>query len=430
MARLSLRRVVRSHRDALDAAAALGAPFAVLEPSGSVVFGEAGEGERQPILVEGIEVGQVVGAGAGPAATLLAHLFAAEHEKRALAAETLGRYKELSLLYDMSDALSHVLDVEEVAAMVVEQAHRALGAEASALLLHDVANGLLDPIAWRDDRGGAQQPRGASEGIEGRVLRNGRAELSESEEGGSVMCAPLRSGDEVFGLLYAAHGEAGHWEAGDLKLLSSIAGHSAAAISHARIHADLLRREALRGRIERILSPHLAEAALAGRDASDAGAVVYVDVGGVSSAQEAPETVLSIASCLALDVFLESGATVDASSGDMLVGVFGGVSGFEACARKAVEASVAILGAFDLRFGGRFAQLPGIGVARVALTDGAPQRALVAGVSVAATLQSLSRGRVLCDAGVAGALGDGFAPVPAEKYEEQGDSAQAYEVRL
>ncbi len=431
MARLSLGRVVRSHRAALDAAAALGPAFAVLEPTGAVVLGAAPEtAPVQPILVDGVEVGAVRGEGGAAVASLLAHLFAAELEKRALAAETLGRYKELSLLYDMSDALSHVLDVEEVSAMVVEQAHRALGAEASAILLHDVANGMLDPIASRDDRGGAQQARSAAEGIEARVLASGRAELSESAEGGSEMCAPMRSGDEVFGLLYAAHRDPGHWEAGDLKLLSSMAAHSAAAISHARIHADLLRREALRGRIERVLSPHLAEAALAGRDVSDVGAVVYVDVGGVSVASEAPATVLSVATSLALDVLMQSDATVDASSGDLLVGVFPPLDGFERSARRAIEASVAILGSFDLRFGGRFAQLPGIGVAHVALTDGARQRALVAGVSVAATLQALSRGRILCDAIVAEALGDAFERVPAERYEDPGGDAQAYEVRL
>lgn len=431
MARLSLRRVVRSHRGAIDAAAALVPSVAIVDPTGRVLLGGSDEAPVHPITHEGTEVGVVRGPeGAAQIAALLSHLYAAEAQKRALAEETLGRYKELSLLYDMSDALSHVLDVEEVAAMVVEQAHRALGAESSALFLHDVASGTLDPIATRSDLGTAVGARAADHGLEGRVLAQGRAELVETDQGGAAMCAPMRSGEQVFGVLCVQHRDSQHWAAGDLKLLSSMAAYSAAAISHARIHADQLRREALRGRIERFLSPHLADAALAHRDLADAGAVIFVDVGGVASASEKPDVVLHLATALALEVLMQCDATVDASSGEMLVGVFADADGFVTSAERATQAAVAILGAFDLRFGGPFASVPGIGVARAALDESVPREALVSGVGVAATLQALSRGRVLVDRRVAAAVTELFVTEPADPYEDREGSAQAYEVRL
>jgi len=409
----------------------LAGAVAVEDPRGEVLYGDASvRGDPVPITHGQERVGTVRGPGATQVAGLLGHLFTAESEKRALADETLGRYKELSLLYDMSDALSHVLDVEQVAAMVVEQAHRALNAERSALLLHDVANDTLDPIATRVDRGAAPAARPARAGTEGAVLSHGRAELSAVESEASAMYAPMRAGEQVFGILMVEHDLPLFWSSGDLKLLSSMAAHSAAAISHARIHADHLRREALRGRIERFLSPHLAAAALTGQDLRDPAAVIFVDVGGVTSASEQPEVVLQLAASLALDVLMQSGATVDATSGEMLVGVFVDPQGFASAARTATEVAIAILSAFDLRFGGPFAHVPGVGVAQAAISEGNPRDALLAGVSAAATLQSLSRGRVLVDPHVAGATRDLFETIEADSYEDRDGASVAHEVRV
>ena len=423
-------------------------PLAVIDGKGAVVHGDpdlAGEAElfgeaqaylEHPVMVDGELVGAVRGGPAGKGvAELLTHLFAAERNKRALAGETLGRYKELSVLYEMSDALSHVLDVNEVAAMVVQQTHRALSAETSVLFLHDVATGTLDPIAQRSEVGEVANSRPLQDGIEGRVLESGRAELAEGDAGGrpakgATLCAPLRSADRVFGVLLAMHHDPGHWDAGGLKLLSSMAAHSAAAISHARMHADQIRREALRGRIERFLSPHLASTALYGRDLEDAAALVYVDVGAVTSATEDPGVVLHLAKALALEVLLSRDATVDASSEEMLIALFPHRDGFSASAEAATHAAVAIIGVFDQRFSDSFVRTPGVGVAHAELAEGSPREALLAGVSVAATLQSLSQGRVLLDARVAAAVNDVFESVPTDAYEDRGRAAVAHEVRL
>ena len=386
MARVSLSRVIRGRAGPLaEMAATLGAPVRVEDRRGRRLFGDAEDGVRHPIEVDGEEVGAVIGGDdAATLAKVLASFYSGEKEKLALAAETLGRYKELTLLYDMSDALSRVLDVEEVAGMVVDQAHRFLRAGGASLWMVDQAGEPPRQVASISSEEHAPQPSAlAEDGLEARVLEAGRAELVEgSDDSVGVLCAPLRSGDSVFGLLRVSQGRRA-WTSGDLKLVTSMASNAASAISHAVLHRDQLRQQALRGQIERFVSPRLLGAALEspGIGAPERIGVLYCDLGSLArsiapeaSAREVLDSLL-LATSIAVDALLAVQATVNVSQSEMLVAAFPHRDGFAASARAAATAGLELRMVLEASLGAR----PGVGVAatdaRISCGDSADHRA-------------------------------------------------------
>jgi hypothetical protein len=433
-----------------DVLGLLSAPARIEDARGKILAGTAGiEGpERAPIVSGGVEVGAVRGgAGIGKVAGLVAHLYEREQEKLALATETLGRYKELTVLYDMSSALSRVLDVEEVARKIVAEAHRFLRSSEAALYLLDRRGERLDPVA---SAGEEATPisllsilSGGDSALEVRALQTGQAELvEETQAGGSVMVAPLRSGESSFGLLRVA--SAGHapWTAGDLKLVTSLAANAASAISHAMLHRDQLRQQALRNQIERFVSPTLLEAALEScePDARDEPlAVIFSDVGELARSMDASATAGAVvgamlgATSVAVSVLLEHGATVNTAQGEMIVALVCAQPGGAKAASRALDAAVALARRLDSRFGGPLPRSPGIGVALLELPATADLAPFFEAIGAAASLQAAADGRILAEDRIASALPPEVAErldlSPAEPVSVSRGTIDVYEVR-
>jgi hypothetical protein len=417
--RLDLRRLLRggSHRRAIDEVLGLlSAPARVVDPSGAVLLGDGDGDVRAPIVVDGETIGAVVGtSGVERAARVIAHLFEREQEKLGLAAETLGRYKELTLVYDLSNALSRVLEVDDVAKMIVGEAHRFLRATEAVLYHVDRRAERLVPLA---DVGGARATSFADAGeVEARVLATGQAELVDQETG-SVMVAPLRSGETLVGLLRVRRGERG-WTAGELKLVTSLAANAAAAISHALLHRDHVRQQALRNQIERFVPPALMDVALEGRRGAESEplAVLVCDLGTITRSLDAmlsPAEIvgaLHAATATTLDVLVDHGAVVGTPQGEMVVALFGHTPFFDGSAEAAAGAATEIVRRLDRRFGGSLDRSPGIGIARIDPREGEGARPFYDGVGVAATLQAAADGRILVEHPVAEVLSGGRCSV-------------------
>jgi putative methionine-R-sulfoxide reductase with GAF domain len=425
MARVSLKRLLRgATRRAVDELLAMfGEPVRVDDDAGKPLLGEAPGGERFPIRLGEVELGAVIGPpGASRVAAVLAHLAEREAEKLGLADETLGRYKELTLLYDISEKLSGILDVDEVCRIVVNEASSFLKASSASILMVDHRRGLLEPIASTVEAS-RLRPLVATAGVEGRVLITQRAEFVEdasttdvgSSEAGvaALMVAPLRSGDSVFGILRVTGDERAAWTAGHLKFVTSIAGNAASAISHAMLHRERLRQQALRHQIERFASPRLLEAALGDRDPGLEPAIVtlFCDAGEIAryaGAELDHERLMALvrrATTSALHALMAGGATAQVSQSEIVVALFA-EDGTSVAAQAAVAAARQIVRALDRRFGGFVDRSPGIGIARATLGDGEGRiPAFLAAVGAAASLQQRADGRILVDQHVADAAG-------------------------
>jgi GAF domain-containing protein len=204
--------------------------------------------DRFPIVVEGETVGWVEGDRvARSVAAVLAYAAAREADKRSLANEALERYRELSLVYDLAEALSGLTSVPAIGQAAVAEVNRVAGGGTPFLLA-----ATDEPDRFRTPEGVPAGPiveARLQSGIVGSVLTTtaepeivnepaGDARASATERRlGAIIVAPLRSRGHVVGVVGAATDEPHEYRAGDLKVLAAIAALAGPALDQA------LRRE-------------------------------------------------------------------------------------------------------------------------------------------------------------------------------------------
>ncbi len=422
---------------------AMGSGLCVLSPEGAALVGEAGSlgSKRVPVLLEGRPLGWVCGdPGAGAVASLLGLLARFAQERRALARETLEKYKEIHLFYRMSERMAERLDVSGVAELVLEEARRTIPATGGSVMLMDLESLDLKIVAGF---GGGQAPRTALRpgvGIAGHVLVSGRAEVINHVpsdprfqpgrgSGMALMCVPLRCKDRVRGVINMSHQEGVEYRAADLQLLTALASQASSAIENALLHERKVRQERIRGHLERYVPSPVIDLILKDPEhvslASENRhiAVLFSDIRDFSTTCEhlAPEEVVGYLnryfSAMVEEVFLNQG-TVNKFVGDMIVALFGAPVQMERPEQSAVRAAVSMQERLqrmeDPWVRNHFPTGMGLSAGRVVVGNiGSPQHmdytAIGDEVNVAARLQSAARGgQVLVSRKVREAAGDGF----------------------
>ncbi len=174
--------------------------------------------------------------------------------------ELLAMAGRLETIYAVSDAISSILDIDELLPEIV---HRVFGvfpsAERVLLMLAD-ENGEMRPevVKRRSESDDAEVK--VSQTILHEVVTQQQAVLSHDAmedmrfKGGrsvanfgirAMMAAPLVYRNESLGVLYLDSFGIAAFAKADLELLSGIAGQSAVALGNARLHEELLKRQAL-----------------------------------------------------------------------------------------------------------------------------------------------------------------------------------------
>ena len=425
MPRLDLKRIVGGpHRPAIqELLELLGEPIQIEDRRGRVVFGapDALDGTRIPVVVDGAEIGAVRGrSGAERIALALTGIAEAERDKLSLASETLDRYKELSLLYEISDEVSRVLDVGSVCRLVIDRIGAFLRADGASLILVS-PNRRLESAATFGD---ASAPSSEGRALIERVIDRGQPELVEEvtvvegeSDTASVLCAPLRTGEQVYGLVYATSRRGG-WSAAEVKLLGSLAANVGGAIRHAMLHRDQLREQTLRSHVQRFVSPALLSAT-GDTPPRPKVPVLVCDLGDIARSVDANAAATDViraleeAVALVLSVLMAAGATVNLLRGEMAVAVFSGDDPDEA-ARAAVDAAVRVVERLLARVGPAHGRGIGVGVCE-AQTFSA--QTFTATVAAAAMLQAASGGRILVDHDIAAAVGEAVSLAQADDVE-------------
>ncbi len=170
-------------------------------------------------------------------------------EKRDVATEALERYREINLMYRVSESMGTVLDVEKIPGLVLDESKRAIRAEAGAVFL------ALPDATWQDQAGFCPDdgPRAFSQiapGALGQAWQSDRPAIVTDypDEIGysSLLWAPLKTQDHLLGgiVLGRARGQA-IFTASDEKLLMALARQAAVAVENARLHQAVLVKERL-----------------------------------------------------------------------------------------------------------------------------------------------------------------------------------------
>lgn len=218
------------------------------------------QGESYPIELSGEILGWVRGGeGAKSVAKLLAYFAKRELEKKQLAHEALDKYREITLLYNISQKLTACLDIKEVAKVVLDEAERLVKSSKGSIRLVNSSTGELETLAQFGPEGEEPAKLKVGEGIVGQVIASGIGEIvnevsSDPRKAAdeipvkSLIAVPLKTNDRVIGAISVSTVELHSYAAGDLKLLTMLASQAASALENAILHESKLeesRREAL-----------------------------------------------------------------------------------------------------------------------------------------------------------------------------------------
>jgi serine phosphatase RsbU (regulator of sigma subunit) len=231
-------------------------PIAVRDTDGRVLIGMASgigpeASEAVPIMVEGEPVGSLIlqkNSRLQPhLASLVSFIVQQEADKRALAAEALDKYRELHLLYQLSDKLITSPKVEEIAAMTLGEICPLFQVTHGMILLKQEGDTPINIIATCGNPFQIKMNAWAPGGMVERVIENGSGEiynlvdanqfLDDTQENTiSILSAPLKTEKHVLGAIVMICNTGRQFTAGDLKLLNAIAMQTAPAIEIAQLH--------------------------------------------------------------------------------------------------------------------------------------------------------------------------------------------------
>ncbi|WP_333653024.1 HD-GYP domain-containing protein [Dissulfurispira sp.] len=180
---------------------------------------------------------------------MLSYVAEKEAERKTLAHETLNKYKEITLLYNLSERVSSCLNLDEAAALAVDEAKKFIECSGASLRLLN-ETGELDTITAYGTECNADAPIAIGRGIEGGIFAAGRAEIvndvpadtrraAGEANASSMICSPLKTKDKVIGTIKVSSGIPVNYTAEHLKILNTIASQSAAAIENARLYDEL-----------------------------------------------------------------------------------------------------------------------------------------------------------------------------------------------
>jgi phosphoserine phosphatase RsbU/P len=253
VSRLELKQILggTSNAGVLLAAIAdaLRVPYAIEDDRGRLLHGDrpSEPAERFAVSWDGRDLGWVSGpTEAGLLAGLLEHLASREGERKALGTEALQLYREVNLIYSFSEKLAALLDVERVAQLTLQEARHLIVATDGVLMLLDEHSGALATVAGFGDELPGLAGFRAGHGVIGAVAATGIAEVIHDvhadprrvvDDPGvrSLICAPLKVGERVTGVIAIGSTLPIAYEARELKLLTTLALQTATAIENARL---------------------------------------------------------------------------------------------------------------------------------------------------------------------------------------------------
>ncbi|MEK7804792.1 MAG: adenylate/guanylate cyclase domain-containing protein, partial [Planctomycetota bacterium] len=285
-----------------------------------------------------------------------------ELEQKALIHDTLDKYKELTLLYDIADKIAVCLELKDIARVAIDEAKRLIknAQNASVMLLK---NGTLEIVAASGIEYTQKIRLKPGEGIAGIVLSTGKAEIvndvardTRFAQGNyrvsSLLCAPLKVKDRVIGVCNISNNSPVVYTAGEMKLLCILASQVASAIENALLHENRLREEHAKAYLQRYVAPQIVNN-IFGDDKECISldpvkkdiAILFSDIRGFSSTCEKlmpEETVAYLNEYFTqmVEIIFNHNGTVNKFVGDMIVAIFGAPTRCDDNKKQAVKTAI------------------------------------------------------------------------------------------
>jgi transcriptional regulator with GAF, ATPase, and Fis domain len=249
------KRVISLINEVIDGSIS---PIAIFDVDNQHQFGRVdieigGKFDKHAIRSDSETIGWVIGdSQALYIAELLTFLSEQEAEKEDLLDEILNLYRQINMLFNLSDRLAASLELEEVANLTLEEACRLIDATGSSIILVDFQEKERRTIATFGHALHPQMIQNPSESIVGAVLASERAEIvndvsvdpryvMENDDFKALIYAPLKAKDKTIGGIVLVSEKPVRYSAADLNLLNTLASQAAPAIENALLHERVLR---------------------------------------------------------------------------------------------------------------------------------------------------------------------------------------------
>ena len=261
MAQIKLKRLIGKKKDATSIVRgmieSINTPLTVIDGQGQHLLGvvpAAPANKKYPIIQDDEILGWVIGEkkAAISLAKMIAFLAHKEVEQQTLATEVLDRYREINLLYNISEKLATTLQLKSVAQLAIDETNQLIEGSSAAVMLLDEQSDTLQVIAYFGSEHWEQRQIKVGQGIIGDVTLSGQAEvvnemqtdprfLPNSHELVSMVCAPLKTTQGIIGAIFIGSATPTTYSSSDLKLLTTLALQTAPAIENALLYEDKLK---------------------------------------------------------------------------------------------------------------------------------------------------------------------------------------------
>jgi class 3 adenylate cyclase len=237
--------------------------FAVIDSNQKVLWGSSTDFPKSFKLAENGEAFGTLFSDSDDAVqiqALIGVLISKELEKKRIGSEVLGLYREINMIYDLSEQISETIDAASIAQIALKEAAQIIDTSHGLILMHDSDEDKVVEMSSFGDYPNREENiirqnellkeliiRGVSSIVPPATIKVNPA-LQHLE---AVMYAPLKVKHRTLGMIILGHNENREFTAAELKLLTTISLQSASAIESAHLYQKGLkeareREEAIR----------------------------------------------------------------------------------------------------------------------------------------------------------------------------------------
>lgn len=246
--------------------AGLGVEFSFEDAEGNVLWGDPSDKSQSAVLENGeVQLGTFRYSDPKALALFdtLRALFLKEWEKKKIGKEVLGLYREINMIYGLSEMISEKIDAESIAKVTLQEATQIINTTHGLFLMLDADTDRVLEVAHYGESPFRNTFIQDQEEVLKELIRRGTSAIvPASRVAGNpalshlkaVMYAPLKVKHRTLGMVVLGHEEAVEYTAAELKLLTTITLQSATAIESAHLYQKGLKE--VRDREEAIRKIH------------------------------------------------------------------------------------------------------------------------------------------------------------------------------
>lgn len=321
--------------------------FVIEDINDKLLLGERKtQAEREPIIVNDELLGWLsVDNGGDTIVQFIEFLLAKEQEKKDLASETLGLYKEINLLYKLSDKIKANFNIQEIAHSIIDEASRVIRSTHASVMLYNPKLKMLETISSMGVDKSIKTIFPANKGIAGYVFSSGHAEIVNNTcddmrfvQGycptGSLLCVPIKAENKSIGVINLSHDTVINYSAADLKLFCALVSQGAIALENALLHEKIVKEEQVKNHLERYVSAKVVDAIMKSegellfQPEKRSISILFSDIRGFTHLCENTDSAEIVEHLNAyfenmVDIIFNQQGTINKFVGDMIIALFG-----------------------------------------------------------------------------------------------------------